>query len=69
MTPAESRVRLFHRSLYESLETVIEKHGLAGLEVIVDALVTIAAAEAEEDPDEWTDIADELLVLYDNLLD
>jgi len=53
--------------VYESLQTVIDEHGMDGLEAIVDALVTLATAEAVQDPDEWVDVADELLVLYGNV--
>ena len=61
MTPDE------RGEVYEALESVIAEHGLDGLEVIVDALVTIASAEAEDEDPDWIDAADGLLVLYNGL--
>lgn len=63
MTPDE------RGEVYEFLEATIEAHGFDGLDVIVDALVTIAAGEAADadDAEEWVDVADELLILHGKL--
>jgi len=62
MTPTE------RGEIYEFLEETIEEHGFEGLEVIVDALVTIAAGEAADgDDEEWIDVADELLSFHGKL--
>ena len=54
--------------IYEFLEEAIDDHGFDGLDVIVYALVTIAAGEAADgDDEEWVDVADELLSLHGKL--
>jgi len=49
MTPDE------RGDLYGTLEEVLEKEGLEGLAVIVDALATLTAAEAQEEDDDAED--------------
>ncbi len=68
MTPTE------RGEVYDFLEGIIEGHDLDGLEVIVDALVTLASVEAVEQVNdesgvEWAGAADTLLNLYGRLAD